>query len=146
MTDPIGPPAFGPMPFSAATGRAPTEARRLRTNDEGKLRNNLDAKGRLERASAVENGVSLSLSVKRGGIPSAPRIGNDLHLVTPDLPTTQLAVEDAVNRSYPLSEYLAQGRVQTIEIRHESRPHGGLLVEYTYREIGSNQSKRFSTP
>lgn len=141
LLEPPGPPGFDIAPPSPAPTRLAAEARRPRTNADGKLRYNLDSRGRWEAGDAIDQGVALSLGVTRGNIRSAPQVGNDIHLVTPGQPSTQAAVEDAIRRSYPLSDYLARGLVETIRIRSESRPNGGIAAEYTYRKPGSDQNQ-----
>ncbi len=85
------------------------------------------------------------MTVRRGKIPVAPLIGNDLHLIVPGTKTTQAEVEEAVRTAYPLREYLAAGLVETHSVRSESGPHGRLLVEYEYRIVGETRNRSASS-
>lgn len=139
---PPGPAGFDEHSPTAQAVQSDGEARRLISTGGGQLRYELDANGNWRRGTAVEQGVALSLSVKRGSIPSAPTVGHDLDQVPLGQPNTEAAVRDAVRQSYPLSDYLQRGLVETISISHEERPNGGLLVQYEYRELGSDENKR----
>jgi hypothetical protein len=138
---PPGPPGFDQHSPSAQAVQSDGEARRLVSTGDGQLRYELDENGNWRRGTAVQQGVALSLSVKRGTIPSAPTVGNDLDSVPLGQENTEAAVIDAVRQSYPLSDYLRRGLVETISISHEERPHGGLLVQYVYRERGTDENK-----
>lgn len=141
---PPGPPTFQIDPPEDQIPRTAGEARKLTVSPGGLLRVNLDGYGREEAGDALDQGVVLSIAVQKGSIPSAVKVGNDLHKVELGTDRTASEVETAVLNSYPLSDYLERRLVSLEGITHEVSSHGRLLVAVTYRKAGASETSTAS--
>lgn len=126
------PAGFDPVESSPARGldRAPAAV-----EFDGATRDFvLKADGNFAALHPVDQGVALAILVQKGSIKSAPAIGNELGSIE-DLasPRLEQQVRARIDESFPLSTFLADGSVTTLNVEWEVRESGGLLVAYTYR-------------
>lgn len=103
----VGPAGVAPV----STGTAYRVTRPAAIRYEGETKDwALDSTGGYRRVTPVEQGVILSLSVKKGDLKSSPEIGHTLHeiayLGTPDVESD---ARDRLLRSKPLASYIADG-------------------------------------
>lgn len=91
----------------------------------------------------IEQGVALSLCIRRGTIKSAPLVGHTLDRIRVINPQTIAAdIRDRVRDAYPLRLYLAAGTVALDKIDHVLLAAGGFTVAAYYRNLRVDPNRR----
>lgn len=135
---PVGPAAFSaPDKPSAAPVKVNVPARRLYSNP---LDYRTGPDGRLVSDHPVNQGMALSMSVRKGSIRSAPNVGHELHKVEIGTERTAADVRDRVLVAYPLSRYVSEGSVEILSITHEEQDVGRLIVSVLFRNTKTNRA------
>lgn len=105
-----------------------------------------DASGQYVKLHPVEQAVALSICTRRGGLKSAPRVGNTLFEIE-DLGDPDLGkdIEDRVRKAFPLSVLIAAGDVEIIRIEHQEI--NGLEVAVYFKNLrAKDPSKELKRP
>jgi len=128
----VGPCGFDPVveTVARAFARAPTAQ-----EFDGATRDfPLEADGNFRALHPVDQGVALSMCIRKRSIPSAPDVGNTIHEIT-DLASSRLEaqIQSRVDSAFPLSTFLADGSVSILRLDWERRERGGISVALTYR-------------
>jgi hypothetical protein len=135
-------PSFALAELQGPRGAIPqSQATRLKTTGTG-LTIETDSSGRVDSGHPIDQGVVLSLTIQLKSIKSAPKIGNTLHEVDPVSKSIANDIRQRVLRAFPLSRYLDEGKVQIVLIEHEVRPHGGLFVGVSYKNLVTGKNER----
>lgn len=90
----------------------------------------------------TDQGITMSLLVRRGSCKSAPDMGNDLHTIM-DLKADDLAeqIRTVVNAAEPLARLVSAGKAQIVRIDYTAeRGRLGVAVQYLNTETGERQS------
>lgn len=94
----------------------------------------------------ADQAVAIALCTRKGAIRVARKVGNTLHLIKPGGPDVRGQVEDAVRTAVPLKSYLDEGTIELRKIEHWTRPHGGLVVSVTYKNLATGLEPTITTP
>jgi hypothetical protein len=101
----------------------------------------LHADGQIEGSTTVEQGVLLSLCVRRGQIAHAPKIGNDLRGVRPSTREREASeIRTAIRQSTPLDRMLEDREVEILSIAHDFGG-GRLSFHVEWRDLTTNTTR-----
>lgn len=128
---------FYPLPSASFETLTPSEGRPATLPEARQLTSNpldykLNASTSVTPGHPVDQGMALSMSVRKGALTSAPEVGNELHKVRIGQVDTGASVNNAVMSAYPLSRYVEDGDVEIDSITYEEVPHGGLKTRVNY--------------
>lgn len=134
----IGP--FGADPVQTGYTSKPKQPVAIRY--EGVTRDwSLDDAANYKAVTPVEQGVALSLCVKRGAIKSSPDTGNTLHEIV-YIGGIDIAAEikDRVLKSNPLARFISEGQASITKIIHEETP-SGFKVAVFFKDLTVDKSR-----
>lgn len=106
----------------------------------------IDADGHYYICHPADQAVAIALCTRKGAIRVAKNVGNILHTIKPGGPDTKGQVEDAVRNAVPLKSFLDEGTIELRKIEHWTRPHGGLVVSVTYKNLATGLEPTITTP
>jgi hypothetical protein len=98
----------------------------------------LHADGTIEGSTPTEQGVLMSLCIRRGQLAHAQTVGNDLRRVQPSTPEREASeIRAAIERATPLDVLLAEKQVEILSIEHQFSHTGRLSVAVAWRDLST---------
>jgi hypothetical protein len=90
----------------------------------------------------VDQGMSLSLLVRRGDVPAVPELGNELHRVTGTKSTLAAQINRYVMNAYPLRDLVLAREIEVTSVQYSWSAIGRLIVRVDYRNLVTGKTRQ----